>query len=253
LELELQKVPLAHGNCAELREALMNLIFNAVDALPDGGTITLRSAPTPTGVRVDVADNGTGMSAEVRQRCLEPFFSTKGEHGTGLGLAMVFGIIRRHEGSLDIDTAPGAGTTFRISVPCHHNTSISPEDATLTSGRSLSVLVVDDEPAIREVVSGYLRGDGHRVITAENGPEAIEHVMAHDIDVVITDRAMPGMDGLELAGAVRCVDSAKSIILLTGFFMEPEEQPDTIDFVLYKPLVPAELRTTLRALAVDGR
>ena len=128
LELDLQKVPLVHGNGAELRETLMNLIFNAVDAMPESGTITLRSAPLLEGVQIEVADTGMGMSEEVRQRCLEPFFSTKGEHGTGLGLSMAFGIIRRHEGALEIDTEPGLGTIIRVSLPCHRASTEDPEE-----------------------------------------------------------------------------------------------------------------------------
>jgi signal transduction histidine kinase len=253
LELELQKVPPVHGNGAELRESLMNLVFNAVDALPNGGTITLRSAPIPDGVQIEVSDTGTGMTEEVRQRCLEPFFSTKGDHGTGLGLPMVCGIIRRHEGSLAIDTASGTGTTFRVFLPCHHADAVYEEEAHLTLHRSLRVLVVDDEPNVREVVSGYLRGDGHRVTTAVNGGEAMQRIMSDDIDLVITDYGMPGMDGIELAGAVRRVDAGTSVILLTGFGLEPEQQPASIDFVLQKPLVPEELRTALRSVVVNSR
>lgn len=248
LDLELQKVPLVNGNGSELRETMMNLIFNAVDAMPGGGTITLRSEPLADGVRIEVADTGTGMTEEVRQRCLEPFFSTKGAHGTGLGLAMAFGIIRRHEGTLDIETEAGKGTTLRLSLPCHHTVATSQEEVHLTLDRSLRVLVVDDEANTRDVVSGYLRGDGHRVTTAADGEEAMQRIMTDDIDLVITDLGMPGMDGLQLAGAVRRVDADKSVILLTGFAVETEQQPSTIDFVLKKPLVPEELRSALRNL-----
>ncbi len=248
LELELERVPLVLGNGAELREVLMNLVFNAVDAMPEGGTITLRTMPLEDGVKIEIADTGTGMTEEVRQRCLEPFFSTKGEHGTGLGLAMVFGIIRRHDGQLDIASAPGAGTTFRITLPCHHSTGEEEQEARLTLDRSLRVLVVDDEPNTRDIVSQYLRHDGHRVLTATNGDEAMQRVMSEDLDLVITDHGMPGMNGLELASAVHRVAPSKSIILLTGFAFGPEQQPVSIDCVLKKPLVREELRGALKRL-----
>ncbi len=248
VELELERVPLVLANGAELREILMNLVFNAVDALPEGGTITLRSRPLAEGVQIEVADTGTGMSEEVRQRCLEPFFSTKGEHGTGLGLAMAFGIIRRHDGQLDIETALGQGTTFRITLPCHHSIAEESDDARLTLDRSLRILVVDDEPNARDVVSQYLRGDGHRVVTANDGNEAMQRVMSEDLDLVITDHGMPGMDGLQLASAVHRVDPAKSVILLTGFAFGPEQQPVSVHCVLKKPLVREELRGALRRL-----
>jgi signal transduction histidine kinase len=106
-----------HGNPAELREMMTNLIFNAVDAMPSGGTLTLRTLESPGGVVVEIADTGAGMTPEVRARCLDPFFSTKGDKGTGLGLAMVFGIVQRQQGQIDIESTPGVGTTFRITLP----------------------------------------------------------------------------------------------------------------------------------------
>jgi len=113
----LEDVPPVTGNPSELREALTNLIFNAVDAMPEGGTITLRSHSEDQAVLCEVSDTGTGMSEDVRTRCLEPFFSTKGDKGTGLGLSMVFGTIKRHNGTLDIESAVGRGSTFRIRFP----------------------------------------------------------------------------------------------------------------------------------------
>ena len=114
---ELNHLPMMRGNPSELREMMTNLIFNAVDAMPDGGTITLRTSEVPGSVVLEVADSGAGMTAEVRARCLDPFFSTKGDRGTGLGLAMVFGIVQRQQGSLEVESEPGKGTTFRITLP----------------------------------------------------------------------------------------------------------------------------------------
>jgi signal transduction histidine kinase len=248
VEMELVRVPPVLANGAELREILTNLVFNAVDAMPQGGTITLRSWPIDDGVQIEVADTGTGMSEEVRQRCLEPFFSTKGEKGTGLGLAMALGIIRRHDGQLEIESVLGQGTTFRITLPCHHSTAEEGEEVRLTLDHSLRILVVDDEPSARDVVSQYLRTDGHRVLTANNGDEAMQQVMSGDFDLVITDQGMPGMSGMQLANAVRRVDPGKSVILLTGFAMGSEQQPLTVNCVLKKPLVREELQGALRRL-----
>jgi len=251
VELELQKLPPVLGNSSELRETLMNLVFNAVDAMPKGGTITLRTVPQENAVRIEVADTGTGMSEEVRQRCLEPFFSTKGDNGTGLGLAMSFGIIRRHEGTMDIETALGKGTTFVLTLPCNHAPIVEEEEVGDALDRTLRVLVVDDEPNTREVVSGYLRGDGHRVMTAANGNDAVRHFMSEDFDIVITDHGMPGMNGLQLAEVVHRINPMKSVILLTGFGFGPEQQPETIDCVLKKPLIREELRNALRSVMED--
>jgi CheY-like chemotaxis protein/anti-sigma regulatory factor (Ser/Thr protein kinase) len=249
IELELEKVPVVFGNGTELREVLTNLLFNAVDAMPNGGVITLRSRTLKDAVRIEVADTGTGMTDEVRERCMEPFFSTKAENGTGLGLAMVSGIIRRHDGTLDIESTPGRGTTFHLTLPCHRSESTKDEEEVrLTLDRSLRVLVVDDEPHPREVVTQYLRSDGHRVSTAADGGEAMQRVMADDFDLVITDHGMPGMDGIQLARAVRRVDPDKATILLTGFSFDSDQRPASISCVLKKPIIRDELRSALRQL-----
>jgi CheY-like chemotaxis protein len=179
---------------------------------------------------------------------MEPFFSTKGEHGTGLGLAMVFGIINRHSGTLDIASAPGCGTTFRITLPCYHSTQHESAEVRLTVDRILNVLVVDDEATARDVLTQYLKGDGHRVATACNGGEAIQRMMGEHFDLVITDHGMPGMSGIRLAEAVRRFDPAKPVFLLTGFAHDPAEQPASVDCVLKKPLVPHELRAAIQRL-----
>ena len=174
LEFDLAKVPSILGNASDLREIAINLVFNAVDAMPLGGTITLRSGVDGSDVIFEVVDTGTGMTEEVRQRCLEPFFSTKGEKGTGLGLSMVFGIVKRHEGRVEIESVQGSGTVFRIRLPAQIVAVETAADDDLKIDRSLSVLVVDDEPIARDVIARYLTADGHRVVTAINGHEALE-------------------------------------------------------------------------------
>lgn len=252
IELELQKVPPVFGNGSELREILTNLIFNAVDAMPGGGTITLRSESLADGVKIEVSDTGTGMTEDVRQRCMEPFFSTKGEHGTGLGLAMAFGIIGRHSGTLDIDSAPGRGTTFRMTLPRYHSAQNESAEARLTLNRNLRVLVVDDDASARDVVTQYLKGDGHRVVTASDGGEALQRVMTEHFDLVITDHGMPGMSGIQLADAVRRVDPVKPVFLLSGFALDPAQLPPSVSRILKKPLARDELRSALAKLEKSG-
>jgi nitrogen-specific signal transduction histidine kinase len=173
---DLHPVPPLLGNESELREMLTNLIHNAVEAMPDGGTITVRTSlrETDDGPRVvvEVEDTGSGMTDEIRQRCMEPFFSTKGERGTGLGLPMVYGIVRRHEGTIDIDSRLMAGTIVTIRIPAH------PEQKPGVSGekspaqpRSLRVLIVEDDPAVSEVLIEYLTNDGHTFEAAYDGGE----------------------------------------------------------------------------------
>lgn len=246
LELELEKVPPILGNAAELREVLTNLIFNAVDAMRDGGKITLRSRPVRDAVQVEVADSGMGMSEETRARCLEPFFSTKGEGGTGLGLSMSHGIIRRHEGRMEIKSMPGIGTTFTLLLPSCDSAAAPDEPAHVPLGRSLRVLVVDDDPTTLVVVSQYLRSDGHEVEVVASGSEAMRRVNAEAFDLLITDHGMPGMSGLQLAEAARRFDPAMQVFLLTGFALDAAQLPASVCRILPKPLVPQALRAALR-------
>ncbi len=249
--LDLAKLPPIHGNPSDLREIATNLIFNAADALPHGGSITLRTSHDAGEVLFEVIDSGTGMTEEVRSRCHEPFFSTKGEKGTGLGLSMVFGIVKRHEGRVEIESAPGEGTAFRIRLPAQIATPGIAVDEIERMERSLSVLVVDDEPIARDVLARYLTTDGHRVVTAINAQEAIDCVEAGNFDLLITDHAMPGMNGLQLALHVRAMRAGQPIILVTGFSdhrLDADEAPDGIDLVMHKPVPRRELRRALASV-----
>ena len=248
LEFDLAKVPAITGDAAELREVATNLIFNAVDAMPDGGVITLRTRHDGARVVWEVADSGVGMSETVRTRCLEPFFSTKGEKGTGLGLSMVFGIVKRHEGTLDIESGQGTGTTFRMTFPGVVDAFQSEQNSAPKIARQLDVLVVDDEPVTRDVLSTYLAADGHRVVTAANGPEALECCANRHFDLMLTDHGMPGMNGLQLATATRQRHPQQPIILVTGFSdpgLNPTDQPDSVNLVLLKPVPHSDLRRAM--------
>ena len=252
--LELEAVPPVAGEESPLREVLTNLIFNAVDAMPDGGTLTLRTRCDRSSACLEIADTGTGMTEEVRQRCLEPFFSTKGERGTGLGLAMVFGIVQRHSGKLDLESAPGHGTTFRITLPlmdaAPERTAEAPSDK--PARRSLRVLVVDDEAPIRDTLGAVLAIDGHEVESAVEGADGLKRFIAGKFDLVLTDKAMPGMNGDQMAAAIKRVAPRTPIILLTGFglFHDKSEFPD-IDVLASKPIrIPALREAIASALLI---
>jgi signal transduction histidine kinase len=251
VQLDLAKVPPIAGNPAELREVATNLIFNAVDAMPGDGTITLRTDHEGDKVVVEVIDTGAGMTEEVRARCLEPFFSTKGDDGTGLGLSMVFGIINRHEGTLEIDTEVGRGTTFRITFPAQTHSSTHVRGEAERIERSLRVLVVDDEPVNRDVLQKYLSADGHKVVTATNAEQAIGCARTAVFDLLITDHAMPGMNGVQLAAVFRQMRSGHPVILVTGFTDSMEQttkELEGVDLVLRKPGPRAELRRALTSV-----
>ena len=234
LQLDLEKVPSVQGKAAELREAMTNLIINAVDAMPGSGVITVRTRREAAHVSIEVADSGTGMTPEVRERCLEPFFSTKGNAGTGLGLSMVFGVATRHEAEVVIESEPGRGTVVRLRLPSTVPLS-GAKPVESTPGRALSILVVDDQDLTRSVVAKALSGAGHHVATASNGYEAMRRMDTEHFDVVLTDLAMPGMNGTQLGVLAKAHRANQHVILLTGGDESTKAPPEGIDLVLHKP------------------
>ncbi len=244
VRLDLQPAPDVPGDAAELREVVANLIFNAVDAMPEGGTITLRTSRSGDGrVCLEVADTGIGMSDEIRRRCLEPFFTTKNETGKGLGLSMVYGAVQRHEGELTIQTAPGQGVTVSIRLPAVGAVVAAADEigaAAPQSVKPLRVLLVEDDPMVREAVSAYLHRDMHEVSTAVTGREGLEKFKEGAFDLVVTDLALEELNGESLATAIREQNAAVPIILLTGY-AEKLVETSRFDAVLHKPLVPADL------------
>jgi signal transduction histidine kinase len=247
-------IPRVQGDPAELREALCNLIFNAVDAMPEGGTIRIRTMGTQEKIRLEVQDNGTGMSAETRQRCLEPYFTTKGSQGTGLGLAMVYGIVRRHAGELAIESEPGKGTTFIIDLPISHSMAETIMPCSPRLDRPLQILVVDDQPLLCELLKECLTKDHHTVETAANGREGLEKYRTKRYDLVLTDKAMPEMDGDQLAAAIRQLQPKQPIILLTGYRDRVGEAAlgnPSVNLVLGKPLALGRLRQALAEVLAD--
>lgn len=250
---EMRASPFVAGEESALREVLTNLIFNAVDAMPDGGRIALETAIEAGEAVIRIGDTGTGMSEAVRQRCLEPFFSTKGELGTGLGLSMVYGIVERHRGKLEIESVAGQGTTFIIRLPLVENSTASVPDiaAEAKPTSSLRILIVDDEPGILEVVSAYLRCDGHMVATAASGREALEKFRRNHFDLVVLDRVMPDMSGDQTARFIKELNRDIPVIMLTGFGALIEvtgSQPQAVDVVLSKPVTIDALRSTIGKL-----
>lgn len=251
--MEIKAAPFVAGEESALREVLTNLIFNAVDAMPEGGRIALETSIDGDDAVIQVRDTGTGMSESVRQRCLEPFFSTKGDLGTGLGLSMVYGIVERHRGKLEIESIAGQGATFIIRIPFAKNSTASlPEIAPgVTQKSSLDVLIVDDEPSVLEVVSTYLRCDGHSVATAASGREALEKFRRNHFDLVVLDRVMPEMSGDQTACFLKQLNQDIPVIMLTGFGALIEvtgSQPKAVDVVLSKPVTIDALRQTIGKL-----
>ncbi len=253
LQMDLVELPPVTCNPAEIREMLVNLIFNAVDAMPQGGVVTLRTRCDGAHVSMGISDTGTGMSPEVQERCMEPFFSTKGQNGTGLGLSMVFGIVKRHEGVVEIESVMGEGTTFWIRLSTglqEHDPGDASEEAV---ERPLRILVVDDEPVALDILCRYLHADGHSTEVACDAREAMDKFVVEPFDVVITDQAMPGLTGCQLAAAIR-ERVPDQPILLFAMYCESrghaaEEVPPGIDLLASKALSQKDLsRAVARAL-----
>ena len=273
--------PIIMGAENEIRDALTNLIFNAADAMPDGGTLTVRTKnvvrpakPETTAapgavqgpetdlpaevVFLEVSDTGVGMDPETRRRCLEPFFTTKGERGTGMGLAMVYGMAQRHRAELEIDSSPGQGTTVRLVFPAAAR-SAHETGRQLALGlpvRPLRILIVDDDPLIIESLRETLRGDAHRVTAADGGQAGIEAFEAarsrgEPFELVITDLGMPHVDGRRVAAAIKAASPATPVVLLTGWgqrLTAENQVPPHVDRVLNKPPRLRELRAALAEL-----
>jgi CheY-like chemotaxis protein len=253
---ELAPVPPILGDAAELREALTNIILNAVDAMPHGGTLSLSTRASGDHVEVAVADTGIGIPRAVRDKIFDPFFTTKGPQGTGLGLSMTYGIVSRHGGAVTVDSEEGRGSTFRLSFPSA--ATIEPPAPTpprpdAAAVRALRCLVVDDEAPVRAVLADAVESAGHRAVAVEGGAEAIARFRAERFDVVLTDLAMPRVSGWQVARAIKQIAPSVPVILVTGFGVElsPEERRvHGVDRVLVKPL---QIQEILDALAEVAR
>ncbi len=227
------------GNASELREVFVNLIVNAVDAMPDGGKLSICSQLRRERLRLRFADTGTGMKEEVRERVFEPFYTTKGVRGTGLGLAVSYGIIERHRGLISVESKPGKGTTFYIDLPFAESGETSAEEGRPEPQTpSLSVLVIDDEPFVRETLAEMLADLDHKVVTADCGRDALAKVRTDDFDLVFTDLAMPEMDGWETAREIHKHRPNLPIVLVTGYgatAQPPSGELDLVAGIISKP------------------
>ncbi|MEO5802236.1 MAG: ATP-binding protein [Verrucomicrobiota bacterium] len=251
-----EDLPHIFSNESELREAVTNLLLNAVDALPQSGVITLSTSVTvgddprykgTERVILEVNDTGVGMDEHTLKRCLEPFFSTKGHAGgTGLGLAMVFGTVERQKGAIEIESELGKGTTMRLVFPVYKpgDTDVLEErHAALASASGVRILYIDDEPVLRDLMQELLGIGGHRVKVAEGGKAGIDAFRAaraesEPFDLIISDLGMPNIDGRQVAQTIKRESPATPVMLLTGWgsMMEADGHlPDHVDLVLGKP------------------
>ncbi|MCR2745484.1 ATP-binding protein [Limnobacter parvus] len=257
-------LPVVAMSESEMREIVTNLILNAIDAMPTGGEISIGTSFLNTShnaqVVIDVKDTGIGMNDEQRARCYEPFFTTKGERGTGLGLAMVYGIVKRANGQMEVFSNPGEGTQIQIKLPAK---KLLPEDSNLDQktqvtgvASPLKLLLVDDDSNVLSAMNDILSANGHHVEFARNGAQAIEIFVAENqkqlaFDAVITDLGMPGIDGRELSTLIKTMRPGTPVIMLTGWGKQmsfTKEELPNVDILLSKPPKTDELEHALNVL-----
>ncbi|HJQ31863.1 MAG TPA: ATP-binding protein, partial [Pyrinomonadaceae bacterium] len=247
----------ARGSASELREVFVNLVVNAIDAMPAGGRLAISCRRHAGRLRLLFKDDGTGMDEQTRARIFEPFFTTKGVHGTGLGLFVSYGIVERHGGQIFAASAPGRGTTFTIDLPHSESGATEKCDGPAASSRTrapraapLSVLVVDDEEHVRETLAEMVEALGHRVRRADGGRAALKALEEARFDLVFTDLSMPEMDGWEVAREVRRRSPQTRVAVVTGYGREvartqTEKHADT---VIGKPFDFAQVEEVLERL-----
>jgi PAS domain S-box-containing protein len=252
LRLELGDPPPISGRPAALTEVMTNLILNAMDAMNEGGTLTIGTRRGPAGGAViAVRDTGVGMSEAAQRRIFEPFFSTKGESGSGLGLAMVYSIVKRHGGEIEVDSRPGEGATFTLSfagaAPAAPRAS-SPER--LEAAVAARVLLVDDEAKVRDALGELLTRMGHTVTPVPGGRAALAEFQPGRFDVVICNLGMAGMNGWEAAERLRAADPNVTLMFVTGWGLREDEMSRMHDLgvrrCLYKPVMPDDLAAAVR-------
>ncbi|HEU4835792.1 MAG TPA: ATP-binding protein [Pyrinomonadaceae bacterium] len=257
------------GDDSELREVLVNMVFNAIDAMPEGGTLSLTTRTAGDSVIITVIDTGVGMYPEVRSKIFDPFFTTKGKAGLGLGLAVSFGIIRRHGGNIEVESQYGKGTEFRITLPVARMEEKSASQVeqvesveTVVPSVSLDalsvhsmdrprtrMLVVDDEDFVRELLGEILEGEHCDVYLAAGGSEALAAFRETEFDGVFTDVGMPGMSGWELAREIRQLNASIPIAVITGWgeaVGSHEQREAGVNWVVAKPFTADRIAELVR-------
>ncbi|XOV88316.1 MAG: ATP-binding protein [Pseudomonadota bacterium] len=250
LETHLGELPAVMGNASELREVLTNMIINALDAMPEGGSLVIRTSVAEDRVLLTVADNGAGVPAELLDRLFDPFFTTKGPNNSGLGLSVAYGIIRRHGGKISVCSEAGQGTRFNIELrPSKDKVPETPHSEPVRQTSPARILLVDDDPFVRDVLVSMLQHAGHEVVAFECGQKALAQFNEESFPLVLTDLGMPGMSGWDVAAAIRQQCPLTRVIMITGWGREldiTEAKSRGVDYVLPKPF---ELSTVTNMVA----
>ncbi|MCK5513837.1 MAG: PAS domain S-box protein [Deltaproteobacteria bacterium] len=250
IQKEYSSLPSTLGSAAELREVFTNLINNALDAMPQGGSIKIKTHKENSHILVKIEDTGAGIPEDIRNRIFDPFFTTKGVQSTGLGMSISYGIIHRHKGTIVVNSSEGKGTTFTIKLPILEKL-LGEKGKVVTiprRQRKARILVVDDEEDLGQLLSDILTSEGHEVEVASNGSQGIEMFKKKSFDMVFTDLGMPSMSGWEVAEKIKTINRRVPVALLTGWNIELKDQEmrdKNIDIVIHKPF---EVERVLRSI-----
>jgi two-component system cell cycle sensor histidine kinase/response regulator CckA len=235
----LKEIPSVSGNASELREVITNMIFNAIEAMPEGGKIEICTFKKRRSVFIQISDSGIGIAEEAERKIFEPFFTTKPFTNTGLGLSMSYGIIKRFGGEIEVESKVGQGTTFTIILPIggeEKEEAVSPQPT--KKGREAHILVIDDDEFVRNVLSRTFAQANHQVTLAESGEKGIELFKKGKFDIVLTDLGMPGMSGWEVCRGIKEISPHTPIGMITGWGVEKnrnEVEECGLDFFISKP------------------
>jgi signal transduction histidine kinase/ActR/RegA family two-component response regulator len=230
------------GIAAEIREVLTNILLNSIQAMPGGGSISISTSCSEGTAYLEVVDSGVGMAQAVADRVFDPFFTTKGVEGTGLGMSVAYGIVKRHHGQISVESRQGEGTTVTVSLPTVDESpeiELAERSAGASPGRSARILIVDDEPGFVEVFADMLVEHGHEVCVAGSGEQAVARFASEHFDLVFTDLGMPGMSGWQVAKSIKALRPSVPIVLLTGWGAEIDQAclaDAQVDLVLSKPV-----------------
>ncbi|MFH0931098.1 MAG: ATP-binding protein [Candidatus Zixiibacteriota bacterium] len=238
IDMDLKKIRSIAGNASELREVFTNLILNAIESLPRGGNIVLKTWMENSDVFTSVKDDGIGMNEEVKANIFEPFFTLKGAKGTGLGLSIVYGIVSKHQGSITVDSEPGKGTNFILKFPLARIIQKEEKEISIIDFQPANILVIDDEKNMRDMVLEMLTTQGHSVTLAVDGAQGIEFFKRRDYDLVLTDLTMPDITGWEVSKTIKSINPSVKVALMTGWGVQIEEEEiklKGVDYLISKP------------------
>ena len=245
---DFSELPPTSDSASELREVFTNLIHNALDAMTEGGRLSIKTCWEKNHISIQLADTGTGIPEDLQNRIFDPFFTTKGVQFTGLGMSISYGITNRHQGTIVVDSVVGEGTTFTIKLPILAVAREKRDTGRALTGRKekARVLIVDDEDEVRQLLSDILTSEDHDVKVAGDGAQALELFKRSDVAMVFTDLGMPGMYGWEVAEAVKSINKNVPVAIITGWnvnLKETEVKGRGMDLIAFKPF---EVRRVLQ-------